>query len=134
MWFIYPVRLHWKKLIFLCKWLSLGDIASGAIWLEPVQASTCCHSLCDFIYVSVLLCLEDTVSLVSPSPLALTVFLLPFLHKFLSFGEDSPFRAECSKVPSLSVDCPVGSLYLFSFTAKRELLRPESQPSMAPFL
>lgn len=25
MWFVNPGRLHWKKLIFSCKWLSVGD-------------------------------------------------------------------------------------------------------------
>jgi hypothetical protein len=39
---------------------------------------SCCHSLCEFMYDSVLFCQEETVSFVHPSSLDLTSFLPPF--------------------------------------------------------
>lgn len=45
--------------------------------LAPCMWS-CCHSLCEFMYDSVLFHQEETVSFVHPSSLALTSFLPPF--------------------------------------------------------
>lgn len=59
--------------------------------------------LCEFMGVSVLLCPEDIVSLLSSIPSALRIFLPPHIHcswnteeKSLEV-EDLSFRTECSK-------------------------------------
>lgn len=62
---------------------------SGWAWAGPKHAV----SFCEFIHVPVLLYLEDTVSLVSSLPLALTPFLQPLSHNFLKeFDELIPLR------------------------------------------
>ena len=52
--------------------------------LEPVQVPSLLPCFCEFFYASVLLCLEDTVSLVWAFLQAPTHFLLPLLQSFLS--------------------------------------------------
>lgn len=82
MWWIYLARLHWEN------WFSLSEQASvtnsfilmggRTCPLPPLNAGTplclnlcryyvCCYSLCEFICASVLFCLEDGVSLLSPT-------------------------------------------------------------------
>lgn len=79
-WLIYPVRLHRRKQICLSQWVSIAGsfLVRGGTQcpLHPVSASTCirCHSL-ESIGVSILLCLEDTVSLISFIPQALKISL-----------------------------------------------------------
>ena len=75
--------------------------------LGPKQARPCCLSLCEFTVAPALLCLEGLDSLVSSSPLALTLFL-PLLPQFIEpwgdgFDGDIPFRAECSEVSPLHI-------------------------------
>lgn len=53
------------------------------------------------------LCLESLVSLMCPSPQALTIS-----PSFLPYSSLSPFRAECSKGSHCTVP-PCGTLYLF---------------------
>lgn len=73
------MRLSWSKLIFLLCFLiganfGVGDRslclfsslnAETPTELEMCSPCACSHSLWEFIYVSVLLCLKDTVSLMS---------------------------------------------------------------------
>ena len=106
---------HGENQLFICKWPSVGD----SLWardgdmclllsvLGPKQARPCCLSLCEFTVAPALLCLEGLDSLVSSSPLALTLFL-PLLPQFIEpwgdgFDGDIPFRAECSEVSPLHI-------------------------------
>lgn len=73
------MSLPWSKLIFLLCFLTRANFGVGD-WslcllsslnvetpseLEMCSPCACSHSLWEFIYVSVLLCLKDTVSLMS---------------------------------------------------------------------
>lgn len=59
------------------------------IWLEPMQAVQCCHRLSEFICSSDLLCMEDTLFLVSVLISAsLTIFLLPLQSSLSPEGRD----------------------------------------------
>lgn len=76
------------------------------IWIRYVQVVAI--SLCEFICVSVLLCLEGLASFVSYLPLTFT-FLLPLPQsppkpRGEEFNGDIPFWTECSKL-SLSARC-----------------------------
>lgn len=53
---------------------------------DPCSSCAQSHNLHDYICMSVLFYLEDLVSLVSSIPLALTLFLPPFLQGSLSSG------------------------------------------------
>lgn len=80
-------RFHWRN-VFLCEKLLRSDsflVRDGGSCplllsvLEPHLAWTWpgprnAASFCEFIHVSVQLCLESTVSLMSSSPLVLTLF------------------------------------------------------------
>lgn len=87
------------KQIFLCKKTSIADsffVKDGSSCsLSPLSAGApsslnlckpyvCYHSFCEFICVSVPLCLEDMFPWCHPFLLALTSFLPPCLHSSLS--------------------------------------------------
>lgn len=82
-WFVQPVRLRWRKLILsfqiVVKWSQLvgqgWEIISSfpiqcwdLICLGAMQRFCRCHCLCEFFYVSVLLCQEGIVPSVSSIP------------------------------------------------------------------
>ena len=93
-WLMYTVRLHWEKTNFsfwsgwqlqITSWLEGGtpcplslprDRATSSLNMD--RPCPCCHSFLAIIYASVLMCLEDILSLGSSSPLTL------FLHMCLS--------------------------------------------------
>lgn len=74
-WLIYPVKLHLRKQVFplpmdISFWLWVGGHVPFSLLVLVTSGSylygwsyVCCH--CEFIYPSVLLCLEDHVSLES---------------------------------------------------------------------
>ena len=79
-WFIYPVELHFRKLISLEKQMSIGDsflVRDGSSCSFPPLSTEalsglnmcwpckCFHGLHEFICASVLLCPEDAFFLVS---------------------------------------------------------------------
>ena len=94
LWLICPGTMHWRTLISVLP----VDINADSL-LAGCRASmislpsslnlcgtlTCCHSLCEFIYATVLLCLED-FPWSHLSPLALFIFLSPLLQSSLSPG------------------------------------------------
>lgn len=79
-WLTCSVRLHWREWTSLCQLVSVTEsflVGAGFLCpLFPLSAGTwpdlnlamspvCCPSLCEFICVLALSCLEDSVSLVS---------------------------------------------------------------------
>lgn len=132
MWFIYPVRLQWRKLFFSFASDCHLEITSRAVCLELVQASLHVPTVSVSSYrvnpaVSGRHCfLSVTV------PSGPTVFLLPCLQIFLSSGEDKPLRAECPKVPHSLCTVQCVSVFVLIF-CKTKLLWSEFQPSVAPF-
>lgn len=93
------MRRYWRELIFfLCKQILIVDsflvrdaslcslplfIAGPQLAWTCYRPCECCPSLCEFTRASVLLCLQDTVSMQSSVPSALTLFLHPLLHRCL---------------------------------------------------
>ena len=91
---MYTVRLHWEKTNFsfwsgwqsqITSWLEGGTLCPLSLPRDRATSSLnmdrpcpCCHSFLEIIYASVLMCLEDILSLGSSSPLTL------FLHRCLS--------------------------------------------------
>lgn len=57
--------------------------AGSSSGLNLCKSHECCHSLCELLYVSALLCLEMLFLWCHPPPLALTI-LLPLLYSLLS--------------------------------------------------
>lgn len=59
---------------------------SAGVWsgLNLCRSCACCHSLCEFIHASVLLCLEDTVYSEPSTTSGSWVFLPPLLYTLLS--------------------------------------------------
>lgn len=75
--------IHWdtfgENLVFICKWLWIWDKfwvrdgtcvhrAGVSYGTDPCKPCACCPSLCEFICISVLLCLEGLALLVSSFP------------------------------------------------------------------
>lgn len=115
-----------------CKWLSTG----GCFWIRdgwmcllllsslgPPSAAVlcgpyaCCHSVCDFICVPALLCLEDLVVL-NQSTSYSTGLPNP---QGEAFDGGTPFRAECSGVSPL---CMLSACFC------SHLLQEEASPMM----
>lgn len=84
---------------FLCKCWRAGDVflvrdgslcpflyfGTGTLrGLNLCRPCGCCHSLCEFMRVSVLPCLKTWFPWSHPSPLTPTIFLPPLLHRSLS--------------------------------------------------
>lgn len=78
MWLIYPVTEHWRNLLSLYKETTIANrflfMARTLYLFPPLSAGILCglnlcgsYSICEFIYASVLLCLEDSFSLKSSS-------------------------------------------------------------------
>lgn len=88
----------------ITSWLGMGATSTYSfmlVWLEPVQSCACCPSVCEFICVSFLLCLEDTVSFESSIPHGAQNLCTSSSTQFpdlLRLDEDIPF--------SLSVQGP----------------------------
>lgn len=63
------------------------------------KTCVCSHSLCNFLFISVMLCLEDDVSLESTTISLLKSFPLPLSHRSLGLeGKDVSLRAQCSTI------------------------------------
>ena len=73
-----------------CVYFPLLVLGLHLAWtrMDPLHATTapcaCCHSLCEFMCVSVMLCLEDTVSLASSIFSGSMTTRPPLLHSSLS--------------------------------------------------
>lgn len=121
MWFIYPVRLHRRKLnisfvigcqLEIASWLVMGAVSTsplstGALSVfDMFRPHAFSHCLSEFICQSC--CVWKAVfSWCFLSPLGPTIFLPSLLHSSLSpegerFDGDIPIRTECSKV---SLEC-----------------------------
>lgn len=139
MWLIYPVMLLWSKLIFplqegyqlqIIYWLwvwphvyfLLSVLRSCLAWNCAALVHKCC-TLCKPPSVSILLSMEDTVS-VSPPLLLSFQTLCSLLHRslwFLRGGFDEDIHLQLSAPNSLTV-CILsrfGSLCLFPRTTRR---------------
>lgn len=117
-WWLYPVRLHWRRLVSLLpagvNWKKL----LGFGWWDPMFLFTfqcrdpmawtcggpcaCCHSLYTFPWASVLLCLKNTVSRkpwITPGSYSLSVSSSVWIPEpwGQKFDEDIPVRAERPK-------------------------------------
>lgn len=103
------------QLIVLCKRLPIGDsflvrslgmetnvhFSISVQWHDLAWTCACCHSPCEFLCAEVLRCLEVSVSLVSPTPLALKILMTPCAHNSLprkEFDWGIPFRERCNKI------------------------------------
>lgn len=108
-----PSETPLEKLFFCLKWLMIKRsllVGMGACVYFPISVLGLClvwtcpgpimlsQSL--WVHMSIsLLCLEDTVSLVSPSPLTLKSSPLTLLeHWGEGSDEDIPFKTECCKI------------------------------------
>ena len=93
------MRMHWRKLIVTCEWLSVEDsfwVRNGC--LCALHSEQGCHlvetcidivpaariPVCSFLHVSVMLCLEGLALCCPLSPLSLTIFLPILLYVSLS--------------------------------------------------
>lgn len=110
------MRFYWRKLIFPLHW----ELSS----LSLCRPSACCEGLCEFMCASILLCLEDVVSLGQPSPLALKMFLFPLLQTCWA-----P-RAEVIHCVLFSLE----SLLVVSIYCKKTLLWRWLSETQTPFI
>lgn len=113
---VYNPNENWGKLNVSFVSGHLLEIASelgkGFVFMFPLSTGTSsgphlcrpwgsCHGLCEFISVSVLLCLGGLVPFVSKASLTLknTSFPTGFLEPWrgMEFDGDNTFRTECSK-------------------------------------
>lgn len=85
--FSLPVLLNWRQLLY-SGWglVSTCSLSTGTpSGLDLRRPCACCHSLCEFIYALVPVCLEGLVSLVySILTDSYTIFPSPFLQSSLS--------------------------------------------------
>jgi hypothetical protein len=102
--FPFPSRFHLQITYLLGVGLTLLLFSAGILSdLKLCRPYMCCHNLCEFICVSVLLCLEDTISF-----LFITIYESYMLSVSFSthipepsvegFDEDIPFFTVHSKV------------------------------------
>lgn len=104
--------------------LGIGFVYTSTFCARVCLTWTCADLVCAAtvslcIYISALLCLATLIPWYHPPPLAVTVFLLPLPHTFLTFeGRDliktSHLRPSASKIPVLCTMSSCGSPYGFS--------------------
>lgn len=100
-----------KKLNFFCKYFSTGDIFwvkdRGIHSMTPFVAElcrpcACCPMLCQFMFASPAVLIRSCLLSVLHLPWLFNPFSLLFCcvpwTLMVDFGEDLPFKAECSKV------------------------------------
>lgn len=86
---LYPLRSYQLQ---ITPWLRVGNCAYSIFSLMGFYLAWTCVGLvcviscavCEFICMSALLCLEDTIYRVHPPPLALTIYLWPSAPKSLT--------------------------------------------------
>ena len=128
-----PKETPLEKSLFFFKWLSIGAsvlVRDGAgvhfpsqYW-NPIQfgSCACCHSLCEFIQVLVLLCLKTLLSWCHSALLVLMILPLPFLHSSLGYEGRSLMKAtiwlSVSKSLTLCILSSYTSQYQFPSTPR----------------